>query len=257
MKKIICVIPARMGSSRFPGKPLADILGLPMILHILDRCHLYKKFDRVIVATCDQKIARAVEAYGGEAVMTKDSHERCTDRVEEAIENLDLGLNDDDFVVMVQGDEIMVTPEMIQKIVDVYLKNPIPVVNLVSRLTSQQDIDDINTVKVVADTEGKALYFSRSPIPSSKRGAHKLSYQQTGIIGFAYSFLNQFSQLKPTPLEIIESVDMLRVIEHGHEIQLIFTDTETIGVDTTGDLAHAEKILLTDPTTKSYLKNYE
>ena len=253
MTRAVCVIPARMGSSRFPGKPLEPLLGLSLILHIYERCKLYNGFEKVVVATCDDVIHQAVLAHGGESVMTADTHERCTDRTEEAIANLKLGLADDDFILMVQGDEVLVSPEMLRNMTEIYERDRPQAVNLVSRMYRDEDHDDPNTVKVVGAPSGKALYFSRAPIPSRARAGTVPMYQQTGIIGFSSAFLHKFSTLEPTPLEIIESVDMMRVVEHGLEIQLVKTDTETVGVDTPADLARAEEILTDDPFTNSYL----
>jgi 3-deoxy-manno-octulosonate cytidylyltransferase (CMP-KDO synthetase) len=249
----ICVIPARLGSGRYPGKPLALLLGLELVLHVWHRCRLEKRFERVIVATCDIEIADAVAAAGGEFVMTSDKHERATDRVEEAIANLGLDLSDDEFVLMVQGDEVLVSPEMLREMIDVYERDRPQAVNLVSRLYRTADHDDPNTVKVVATPSGRALYFSRAPIPSRARAETAPMYQQTGVIGFSAGFLKKFSTLEPTPLEVIESVDMMRVIENGLEIQLVTTDTETVGVDTPADLTRAEKILKSDAHTAKYL----
>ncbi len=251
--KSVCLIPARMGSSRFPGKPLATLLGLETIIHIYKRCCLCQTFERVVVATCDQEIFDAVTAHGGEAVMTSPDHERCTDRIAEARVNLGLELEDEDFILMVQGDEIFVTPSMTGQMIRVYEEQKCPVINLVSPLTDQGDIEGPDTVKVVADRQGRALYFSRSPIPSDRRGRQGTVYQQTGIIGFSASFLDQYATLMPTPLEEAESVDMLRVVEHGYQVQLVYTDQETIGIDTEAELKRAEKSLAKDPLIKEYM----
>lgn len=253
MSRTVCVIPARMASSRFPGKPLAPLLGMPLILHVWNRCCLCEGFERVIVATCDADIQAAVVAAGGEAVMTADKHERATDRVQEAIAQLKLGLADDDLVVMVQGDEVLMTPELASAIISTYERDRPAVVNLGSRLYRNEDHDDMNTVKVVADLRDRVLYFSRAPIPSRARAASVPMYQQTGVMGFAANFLDRFSAMPQTPLEIIESVDMMRVLEHGLPIALVRSDTETIGVDTPADLARAEMILETDPVTARYM----
>jgi len=253
MTRAVCVIPARMGSSRFPGKPMETLLGLPMIEHIRRRCTLHEGFERVVVATCDEVIYDAVVANGGEAVMTADTHERCTDRVEEAIANMDLGLDDDDLVVMVQGDEIMVSPEMLAEMVAVYERTGSPVINLVSRLYRTADHDDPNTVKAVFTEAGRALLFSRAPIPSRARSDNPPMFQQTGVIAFKVAFLHQFSAMPQTPLEKAESIDMLRVMEHGLALDVVPTDTETIGIDTPADLARAEEILADAPLTRRYL----
>jgi len=257
MSRNICVIPARMGSSRYPGKPLEKLLGLPLVLHVYARCRLYDGFERVCIATCDEEIADAAEAYGAEAVMTADTHERCTDRVSEAVGHLNLGLSDTDLVLMVQGDEILMAPDMARDVAESFRQSGAPVVNIASPITRAEDHDDPNVVKVVARPDGGALYFSRAPIPSRTFQADVPQaipmYQQTGVIGFSAPFLDRFAELFPTPLEQRESVDMLRVLEHGLDVQMVFTDHETIGVDTPADRDRAEIILRTDPVTKMYL----
>lgn len=251
--RCICIIPARMGSSRYPGKPLAPLLGLPLILHVWHRCRLDASFDYVTIATCDAEIEAVAKDAGANVVMTADTHERASDRTEEAVKNLGLNLAHDDFVLMVQGDEVLVNPEMTGVIVRNYDQNRPDVINLVSRLFRVEDQYDPNTVKVVSTPGGDALYFSRSPIPSRFRAEDPPAYQQTGVIGFSWSFLKKFSDLPQTPLEKIESVDMLRVIEHGYPLKFVFTDIETIGVDTPADLARAEDVLRNDAFTPRYL----
>lgn len=253
--KTVCVIPARMGSTRFPGKPMKPLLGLSMISHIYKRCKLFA-FDHVIVATCDKEIFDEIENQGGHAVMTADSHERCTDRVTEAIDNANLGLSPDDLVVMVQGDEIFVTPEMLGEIVEVYEREPSPVVNLISRIQTDEDHDSPHVVKVVYDRHDRVLYMSRAAVPSRARAQGDLPrYQQTGIIGFKADFLKKFSALPPTTLEKIESCDMMRVVEHGLPIKVVRTEIETVGIDTPEDLKYAERILRNDPVTLRYLNS--
>jgi 3-deoxy-manno-octulosonate cytidylyltransferase (CMP-KDO synthetase) len=211
-------------------------------------------FERVVVATCDDAIRRVVESDGAEVVMTSATHERATDRVVEAVAKLELHLAPDDFVLMVQGDEVLVTPAMLADIARAYATSGAKVVNLISPLQGEEDHDDPNTVKVVADLSGRALYMSRAPIPSRVRAGGILPlYQQTGVIGFSAEFLQQYGTLAPTPLEKIESVDMMRVIEHGLPLQVVKTVVETIGVDTPDELKRAEEILRNDPVTMQYL----
>jgi len=249
----ICIIPARMASSRFPGKPLVPLLGMPLIEHVYRRAQLCSDIDRVVVATCDKEIFDAVTAIDGEAVMTADTHERCTDRTEEAIQNLELNLTGEDLVLMLQGDEIMVTPDMLSQMVAVFEQTRAPVINLISRLYNSEDHADPNTVKAVAAPNDRILYMSRAAIPSTARANDVPVYQQTGIIAFQAGFLEKYSQLAPTPLEKIESCDMMRVIEHGLPIYAVKTDTETIGVDTEADRTRAEICLRSDRTTGRYL----
>jgi 3-deoxy-manno-octulosonate cytidylyltransferase (CMP-KDO synthetase) len=253
MTKPLCIIPARMASSRFPGKPLAPMLGMALVLHVYERSRLYDGFGEVAVATCDQEIFDAVTAHGALAVMTADTHERCTDRVQEAIENGFSGTDDDTVIVMVQGDEVLVSPKMIAGVVDAQARSGAEVVNLGSRLYRDADHADPNTVKLVTAPDGRVLCFSRAPIPSRARDAEAPSYQQTGIMAFTWRFLKTFSTLAPTPLEIIESVDMMRVLEHGLPIYAEMSESETLGVDTPADLARGEEILAADPLTANYL----
>lgn len=252
MTRVVCVIPARMGSSRFPGKPLVPLLGIPLVLHVWERCRLFERFERVVIATCDPEIAEAACGHGAEAVMTADSHERATDRVVEAIGHMALNLADDDLVVMVQGDEVMVAPAMLADIVVAYEATRSPVINLVSRLTSAADQDDVNVVKVVAAPDGSALYLSRAPIPSRARLSQIPMFQQTGIIAFSAAFLRRFGELPQTPLEKVESIDMLRVLEHNIPLKLVFSETETIGIDTPGERDRGEAMLAADPITRRY-----
>lgn len=254
MTRVVCVIPARMGSSRYPGKPLESLLGLPLVLHVWERCRLLARFERVVIATCDAVIQDAAARHGAEAVMTADSHERATDRVCEAIGHMDLGLADDDLVVMVQGDEVMVSPEMLDSIVAAYEATRPPVVNLVSKMISAADHDDVNVVKVVAAPDGRALYMSRAPIPSRARIAAPPMFQQTGVIAFAAAFLRKYGEMPQTPLEKVESIDMLRILENGLPLQLVFTDTETIGIDTPEERVRGEAMLAADPVTARYLE---
>lgn len=252
MSRSVCVIPARMASTRFPGKPLKELMGLSTIGHIYKRCSLFKEFDEVVVATCDQEIKAEVERLGGKAVMTKDTHERCTDRVEEAIEKLDTPLSEDDLVVMVQGDEILVEPSMFEDLFKAYKEYDVPVLNVVSTLKDEAEFTNMNCVKCVFDLKGRALYMTRSDVPSH-RIPHDRSYQQMGLIAFKKGFLNQYSRMEQTPLEKIESIDMLRVMENGYTIQCIPFDKETIAIDNEEDFNRALKVLESDPLTKTYL----
>lgn len=251
----ICIIPARMASSRYPGKPLEPMLGLALIGHVWHRCRLSASLDRVVVATCDQEIMDYIQALGGEAVMTADTHPGCVDRTVEAIANLGLTLADDDLVLMVQGDEVMVTPAMIDSMVEAYHRSRAPVVNLASVIATEADHDDPNCVKVCAAPDGRALFFSRAAIPSRWRAKGPVpAYQQTGVIGFSHRFLQTFGTLERTPLEMVEQIDMLRTLEHGHPIQIVTVECETVGVDTPADLRRGEAMLQADPVTALYLE---
>lgn len=254
-KRPVCIIPARMASSRYPGKPLAPMLGLALLLHVWHRCRLSASLGQVVIATCDEAIRVAAEAVGAEVVMTADTHPGCVDRTVEAVDKLGLDLADHDLVLMVQGDEVMVTPEMIDRMVDVHARTRAPVVNLASVIGNEGDHDDHNVVKVCAAPDGRALFFSRSAIPSRSRAKGPVSaFQQTGVIGFSHAFLRTFGGLERTPLEMIEQIDMLRTLEHGYPIQVVTVEMETIGVDTPADLRRGEEMLRADPVTRRYLE---
>ena len=249
--KITAVIPVRMGSSRFPGKPLAKICGLPMVEHIYRRVMMTEGLDSVYVATCDEEICQAVEKFGGKAIMTADTHQRASDRTAEAAERLDA-----DIVVMVQGDEPLVHPEMIRLAVEPLINDPgIVCSNLTSKIRSPQEFQDPNTIKVVMRKDRFAFYFSREPIPTtSVKGffSDVPLYKQVCIIPFRRDFLLQFAQLPPTPLEVAESIDMLRILEHGYQVKMVESEYETHAVDTPEDLRLVEQMMERDPLLSRY-----
>lgn len=239
--KIIGVIPARMGSTRFPGKPLAPLKGKTLLEHVWLRTKQCSALDDVLVATCDKEIVEAVTRFGGRAVMTSASHERASDRVAEAV-----GALAADVVVMVQGDEPMIVPEMIDQALAPLLNEPAVVCsNLAAPIRSEAEFKDPNTIKVVMGSNGDALYFSREPIPSSLRMAFdKLPvFKQVCVIPFRKDFLLRFAKLTPTPLEQAESIDMLRALEHGYPVRLVPTQHRTQSVDTPADLALVESLM--------------
>lgn len=249
--KIVAVIPARMGSSRFPGKPLAPILGRPMIEHVYYRTALCQSLDETYVATCDEEIRHAVEEFGGKAIMTSPEHQRASDRVAEAAQHLDAGV-----VVMVQGDEPMTVPEMIDLAVAPMLDDPqVRCVNLAKRIETEEEFLNPNTIKVVMDRQGDALYFSREPIPTrQKLGFEKLpTFKQVCVIPFRRKLLFTYASLEPTPLEQAESVDMLRLLEHGYKVRLAETDYDTYAVDTPADRDLVESLMRDDPLVDEYM----
>ena len=252
----IAIIPARMASSRFPGKPMAKIHGIPMIGHCYLRTKMAKSLTETYVATCDQEIYNYIESIGGKAVMTKDTHERCTDRTAEAVQKIEKQTGKQlDIVVIVQGDEPMVVPEMLDEaVVPLLADKSIQVVNLVSELKNQQEHEDPNEVKVVVDRDNNAMYFSREPIPSWKKGGKDFPMlKQVCIIPFRRDFLFQYMEMEPTMLEIVESVDMNRILENGFKIKMIRTTIESYAVDTPEDLAKVEIRMQNDPLMASYI----
>lgn len=253
--KVIGIIPARMASSRLPGKPLAKICGIPMIGHVYYRSKMSKTLNQVYVATCDNEIANYIESIGGKAVMTANTHERASDRTAEAMSKIEKQIRGKvGIVVMIQGDEPMVYPEMIEESIKPMLNDSsINVVNLMATLKSKEEQNDPHEVKVVVDQNSFALYFSREPIPSWKKGATSVPMlKQVCIIPFKRDFLIKFNELNSTPLEIVESVDMLRVLEHGYKVKMVLTKFDTYSVDTIDDLKKVEKLMASDLLMNQY-----
>jgi 3-deoxy-manno-octulosonate cytidylyltransferase (CMP-KDO synthetase) len=253
---IISIIPARMGSSRFPGKPMADILGMPMIGHVYKRVKMSKLLTEVYVATCDKVIFDYIESIGGKAVMTSDCHERCSDRCAEAMLKIEQETEQKiDIMVMVQGDEPLTFPEMIDESVEPMLRDiSILITNLVADLATVKEFEDPNEVKVVLDKNNYALYFSREPIPSRKKGVLNVPMKkQVCVIPFSRDFLLEYNEMEPTPLEIIESVDMMRILENGMKVKMIDTEYITKAVDTKEDLDRVSEMMKTDSFVNTYL----
>jgi 3-deoxy-manno-octulosonate cytidylyltransferase (CMP-KDO synthetase) len=239
-----------MGASRFPGKPLAKILDFPLVEHVRRRTLLSDIVDEVVVATCDIEIKQMIENYGGNAVMTANTHERCTDRVEEAMMHLEA-----DIVVIVQGDEPVFFPEVLEHLVAPMLKDDsIACTNLLSNIYDESDLQDVDIVKASINKYQKLMFYSRSPIPHIRVQRKCPMYRQTGVSAFTKSFLHQFTALPETPLEIVESVDFLRILEHGFEIQGVIYDQLTVGVDKPDDVEKVTEILLKDPKQNEYYK---
>lgn len=249
--KVVAIIPARMAATRFPNKPLALILGLPMIEHVRRRVSMCADLDEVIVATCDKEIREVVEAAGGKVIMTSDTHERCTDRIAEAGRSINA-----DIVINVQGDEPLVMPHMMTDVIRPLIDDSELVsVNLVLRIENDEEFENPNTCKVVTNRFGELLYISREPIPSSKKAENTeyIKLKQLGIISFTSDFLQIFTKLEPTPLEKIESVDMNRAVEHGYRVKIIETKGQMIGVDVPTDIKRVEEILKFDPLVEKYM----
>jgi 3-deoxy-manno-octulosonate cytidylyltransferase (CMP-KDO synthetase) len=202
--------------------------------------------DFVAVATCDRKIADYIASIGGKAIMTSKGHERASDRCAEALEILEQEIGERfDIVVMVQGDEPMTHPEMIQEAVQPMLEDEkILVTNLLGNIHDEKDFEDRNCIKVVCNLNYDALYFSREPIPTRSKVSAVPMYKQVCIIPFRRDYLLEYSNLKPTPLELLESVDMMRVLEHGDKVRMVPTEHQTCAVDTPEDLKRVEKIMM-------------
>lgn len=254
--RVVAIVPARMASSRYPGKPMAAIRGVPMIGHCYFRTAMAKTVDETWVATCDAVIFDYIRSVGGKAVMTKDTHERASDRAAEAMLHIEKQTGKRaDIVAMVQGDEPLVRPDMVDDAVKLLLDDPeCPIACLMGLIVDESELDDPNCVKVVTDPEGRALYFSREAIPSRKKGADMRTprYRQVPIIPFRRDYLLRFNELAPTPLEIAESVDLLRCVEHGDVVRMAVTERVTVSVDTPADHRKAEAVMKDDPLFAKY-----
>ena len=252
---VIGVIPARLAASRFPGKPLARILGIPMIGHCYYRTRLALGASSTFVATCDVEIADYINSIGGQVVMTSSEHTRATTRTAEAIENIEKDSKEKiDIAIMVQGDEPLISPDAIRRILPNFQDSSVEIVNIMSRLTSYEQFIDRNNVKVVVNNKSDALYFSREPIPSPWKGIDDFSmYMQTGIIAFRKKTLLNFNSMDESLLEQIESIDMNRVLESGGNVRMMPIESFTLGVDTNEELKYAEKLMNGDPIVESYL----
>jgi len=253
---IVGIIPARMASSRFPGKPMADILGMPMIGHCLKRAQMSEILNDVFVATCDKEIFDYIENIGGNSIMTSKTHERASDRTAEAMLKIEsLTRKKIDIVVLLQGDEPMTNSKMINLAVEPLLKDDsLSITNLYASICSIKEFEDPNEVKVVLDNNKNALYFSREPIPSRKKGVLNVTmYKQVCVIPFRRDFLLDYNKMHPTPLEIIESVDMMRVLENGIKIKMVHISENNCSVDTKDDLKKVIELMRNDKLIKTYL----
>jgi 3-deoxy-manno-octulosonate cytidylyltransferase (CMP-KDO synthetase) len=242
--RVIGIIPARYGSSRLPGKALKLILGKPMIQRVFERCQTARILNSLWVATDDERIAQAVAAVGGRAIMTSPHHPSGTDRLAEAVTKLE-----GDIVVNLQGDQPFLDATMIEEAVQPLLDDPgLPMSTLMHPITRPEDLTNPSVVKVVVDCAGNALYFSRSLIPYPRQNVPHHVFEHVGLYVYRRDFLITLAGLVPTPLEQIESLEQLRVLEHGHKLRVVETRTRDheftgFSVDTAEDVARAEEML--------------
>ena len=256
--KISAVIPARYGSTRFEGKPLADILGKPMIQYVYEGVRQSKLIDEVIVATDDQRILEAVKSFGGKAVITSPTHFTGTDRVAEVARKLK-----SEIIVNVQGDEPLIRGTIIDHAIRPLLADEtVPMSTLITRIEEVKDWLNPHIVKVVVNQQGFALYFSRSPIPfprdlqidrlasnpfGTKRPLPKRVFKHIGVYAYRRKFLLRFSKMKPTPLEKLEKLEQLRALENGYRIKMSTVNYEPLCVDTPEDLQKVAVFLSQSP----------
>lgn len=224
------IIPARWGSTRFPGKMLHPIAGKPLIQHVWERCQECVKLDRVVIATDTENIRDVALAFGAEVVMTQESHPSGTDRLAEAVSSYPEATH----IINIQGDEPMIEPSLIDTLAETMLTHPeVSMATAANEITDQTLIADPNVVKCVLTTNQEALYFSRSPIPYQRSASPELKiYRHKGIYAYRRDFLEFFVQCPPSPLELAESLEQLRALEHGAKIKVVITDDCSGGIDT-------------------------
>lgn len=241
--KTIAIIPARYQSTRFPGKPLALINGRPMIQWVFENVSKASGLDEVYVASDDQRIYETVIGFGGKALMTSPDHTCGSDRLAECAEIL--GLEDDDIILNIQGDEPMIQPEMVQALREAFSTVDVYMTTLKKKIENNEELDNPNVVKVVTDLNGYALMFSRSKLPYDREKKKVLEYfKHIGAYGYKKWFLVKYSSLEKTPLEQTESLEQLRVLEHGYRIKVAETNFQSIGVDTPEQLDMVEKEII-------------
>ena len=237
--KILCVIPARYASTRLPGKPLADIVGKPMIQHVYERSAQATIPQQVVVATDDEKVFQAVQQFGGKVVMTSSEHQTGTDRLAEVASKY----AEVDVIINVQGDEPLIDPKVIDELAQEFLNDTALQMASVMSIMDTEDYQNPNAVKVVTDLNNNALYFSRSLLPYPRVAGKANVYKHIGIYAYKKDFLLKFAKLEPTPLEQSESLEQLRALENGYKIKMIKTKFKFIGVDSIEDLQTVNELL--------------
>ena len=247
MPGVAVILPARYHSTRFPGKPLAELAGKPLIEWVYRRAEQVRGVARIVVATDHNEIKTVVESFGGNVVLTSSSHATGTDRVAEVARSLD-----EDCIVNLQGDEPVFPPGLIEEMIaGLESSSDVDIVTACHKIDEASEIDDPNVVKVVMDRSNRVLYFSRSPIPFSStthsRHAHanESAYRHVGIYVYRKSSLLRFAELPPSPLEQSEGLEQLRALENGMTIHVVETRYSTVGVDVPEDIKNVEKAITT------------
>jgi 3-deoxy-manno-octulosonate cytidylyltransferase (CMP-KDO synthetase) len=236
----VAIIPARYASTRFPGKPLAPIRGIPMIEHVYRNVSKSKAIREVWVATDDPRIEEAVLNFGGKCIMTSKEHQTGSDRLAEAAQKLDA-----DLVINVQGDEPLIRGEVLDSLVDLFLQDDtLQMATLKSKIQDEEEIHNPNVVKVITNLFDEAIYFSRSPIPYNRDGRQVDYFKHIGVYAYTKKFLLEYVTLPQTELELAESLEQLRALENGAKIKVLETDMKLIGVDTPQDIQKVEEYLL-------------
>jgi 3-deoxy-manno-octulosonate cytidylyltransferase (CMP-KDO synthetase) len=241
--KTVLLIPARYGSSRFAGKPLALINGKPMIQHVFERAGRAEGIDEIYIATDDERIAEAARSFSAEVIMTGADAESGTDRINDAA--LQLGLNDADLIVNLQGDQPLVDPRSLEQVIQLFNADPgaFEMATLAYEITDPSERDDPKHVKMVFDEDDYALYFSRSCIPFGRDTSDYPVYKHLGIYAYTRRFVANFASLPLGRLENLEKLEQLRALEFGHRIKIAVSPYDSIEVDTPEDILSCEKFL--------------
>jgi 3-deoxy-manno-octulosonate cytidylyltransferase (CMP-KDO synthetase) len=253
--KTVGFIPARMASSRFPGKPLYPILGKPMIEHVVRRAAKFDQWDGLFLTTCDQSIEEFGKSQGWNVIMTSDKHTRCLDRVAEAAEKCGLDLADDDIILCVQGDEPLLHPDMIEAARRPLLEDrSVNCTVLAMHINDEAQFLNPDTVKIIHALNGDVLYTSRAPVPYTKKFTPELNARRIyGIFGFRWHFLKTFNSLPESPLELVESCDSNRIFDHGLRQRIApFPFRPSFSVDSPGDINLVENAMYTDTLWGTY-----
>lgn len=259
-KNIIGIIPARMGSTRFPGKALADIHGVPMIGHVYHRSKMSKVLDEVYLAVSGKELENYADSIGAKWIRDKkEIYRGCSNAIADATLEIENQLGKKiDIVVIIQGDEPLIVPEMIDMALEPIIKDPsIKVVNLMAPIESEEEHNDPNCPKVIVDRENFAMYFSREPIPSTKKwkGGDIPKYKQVCVMPFNRDYLIQYSEMEPGVIEEVESIDMVRILEYGHKVKMVLQNYKTQAVDTPKDLEKVKKMMENDSLMKNYARD--
>jgi len=243
MSKTVGIIPARWGSTRFPGKPLHSIAGKPLLQHVWERCRRAKKLDQVIVATDDFRIAEAAFDWGAEVAMTSAHHRSGTDRIAEVAAKAKQFAH----IINIQGDEPMIDPKLIDRLVRALQRDSqLEMITAAHPFEDVHDAESPHQVKVVVNRKSEALYFSRSLIPSTGSGGAPMHYRHQGIYGYTRDLLLRFVHWMPSPLERAESLEQLRALENGVRIQVVMTESGSPGVDTPEDARRMARLMTSE-----------
>lgn len=243
--QVVAIIPARYQSNRFPGKPLADINGKPMIQHVVERAARVEMLSKVYVATDNQEIADVVKGFGGDVVMTRDDHVSGSDRLAEAAEKI--GISEHDVVVNIQGDQPFFPSEVIEQVATPLLEDPaLPMSTLIYKIIRKEEINDPNHVKTVFDKDKYALYFSRSAIPfqrNPEEAAAPTYYKHLGFYAYRKGFLLTYVSLPEGEWERFEKLEQLRALEYGYKIKVVLTEHDSVEVDTEDELQRVAALM--------------